>query len=101
MIIFRVSGKVYPQKIEEARRKFADLSAASRNVPGVISFDVAQDVTDPEIFISMEVYEDQGAVDRQGDLAELRALMAALDDMLAAGPRGNIFHVSTAEPWPR
>jgi hypothetical protein len=27
--------------------------------------------------------------------------MAALDDMLAAGPRGNIFHVSTAEPWPR
>lgn len=101
MIIFRVSGKVYPQKIEEARRKFADLSAASRNVPGVISFDVAQDVTDPEIFISMEVYEDQGAVDRQGDLAELRALMAALDDMLADGPRGNIFHASATEPWPR
>jgi quinol monooxygenase YgiN len=101
MIIFRVSGKVYPHMTEEARRRFTDLSVASRNVPGVISFDVAQDVTDPEVFVSIEIYEDQVAVDRQGDLAELRALMAALDDMLADGPHGTIFHVSAAEPWPR
>ena len=101
MIVFRVSGKVHPHKIEEARRKFRNLSVASRNVPGVISFDVAQDVTDPDVFVSMEVYEDQGAVDRQGSLAELRALMATLDDVLADGPYGTIFHVSAAEPWPR
>ncbi len=101
MIIFRVSGKVYPHMVEEARRKFADLSVASRNVPGVISFDVAQDVTDPEVFVSIEIYEDQEAVGRQGDLAELRALMATLDDVLADGPHGTIFHASAAEPWTR
>ena len=101
MIIYRVEGKVHPHKIEEARKKFAGLSAASRMVPGVVSFDVAQDVTDPGIFVSTEVYEDQHAVDRQGELAELRALMACLPDLLADGPRGTVFRVSASEPWPR
>jgi len=101
MIIYRVSGKAHPHRIEEARSKFADLSSASRTVPGVISFDVAQDVTDPSVFISMEVYKDQGAVARQGELAELRALMAALGGLLADGPHGTIFHVTATEAWPR
>lgn len=101
MIIYRVAGKVRSRRIEEARRTFADLSAASRAVPGVVSFDIAQDVTDPEIFVSVEVYEDQSAVDRQGELPELRALMACLGDLLADGPHGTVFHVSATEPWPR
>ena len=101
MIIYRVSGKADPHRIEEARSKFADLSSASRNVPGVISFDVAQDVTDPSVFISMEVYEGQGAVAKQGTAGRLRALMGSLDELLAEGPRGTIFHVSATEEWPQ
>ncbi|HUY46332.1 MAG TPA: putative quinol monooxygenase [Streptosporangiaceae bacterium] len=100
MLIYRVSGKARSQKIEEARRKFAGLCEASRKVAGVVSFDVAQDVTDPAVFVSIEVYEDQAAVDRQGELAELRDLMAVLDEVLADGPRGTVFHVSSARPWP-
>jgi quinol monooxygenase YgiN len=38
------------------REKLAALATASRALPGVVSFDVAQDVTDPAIFISTEVY---------------------------------------------
>ncbi|MGD0068325.1 MAG: putative quinol monooxygenase [Streptosporangiaceae bacterium] len=101
MIIYRVAGKVRSHRMEEARRTFAELSTASRAVPGVVSFDIAQDVTDPEIFVSVEVYEDQLAVDRQGELPELHALMACLGDLLADGPHGTIFQVSATEPWPR
>ena len=101
MIIYRVAGKVRAHRIDEARQTFADLAAASRAVPGVVSFDVAQDVTDPETFVSIEVYEDQPAVDRQGELPELHALMACLGDLLADGPHGTVFHVSATEPWPR
>ncbi len=100
MIIYRVSGRVYPHKIDEARERFAELATASRMLPGVVSFDVAQDVTDPAIFISTEVYEDQDAVDRQGKLAELSVLMARLPELLAGEPHGTIFDASVTGPWP-
>ncbi len=99
MIVFRVSGRVKAAKLGEARKLFAALSVASRNVPGVISFDVAQDVTNPAVLISTEVYEDEDALAQQGRLPELQALMAALDDLFAERPSGTLFRVSSAEPW--
>jgi quinol monooxygenase YgiN len=86
--------------IDEAREKFAGLSTASRVPPGVVSFDVAQDVTDPAIFISTEIYEDQEAVDRQGELPELSVLMACLPELLAGEAHGTIFDASVTGPWP-
>jgi quinol monooxygenase YgiN len=101
VIIYRVSGKARPRKIDEAREKFAALAAASRKVPGVVSFDIAQDVTDPAVFISTEVYQDQEAVDRQGELPELHDLMACLPELLADGPHGTIFDASATGSWPQ
>jgi quinol monooxygenase YgiN len=69
-------------------------------VAGVVSFDVAQDVTDPAIFISTEVYQNQQAVDRQGELPELHDLMACLPGLLADGPHGTVFTASPTGPWP-
>jgi quinol monooxygenase YgiN len=86
--------------IDEAREKFASLVTASRMLPGVVSFDVAQDVTDPAIFISTEVYEGQEALDRQGELPELSVLMACLPGLLSGGPDGTIFDASVTGPWP-
>jgi quinol monooxygenase YgiN len=100
MIIYRVAAKAFPHKIEEARRKFADLSAASRKLPGVVSFDIAQDVTDPAVFISTEVYEDHEAAHRQGELPELAALMACLPRLLADAPHGTVFGASVTGSWP-
>jgi quinol monooxygenase YgiN len=99
VIVFRVSGRARAERLEEARKMFAALSEASRKVPGVISFHVAQDVTDPAVFVSAEVYEDEDALARQGGLPELQALMAALDDLFADGPAGTLFHVSASESW--
>jgi quinol monooxygenase YgiN len=100
VIVFRVSGRARAEKVDQARAMFAALSVASRDVPGVISFHVAQDVTDPAVFVSAEVYENEDALARQADLSELQALMAVLDDLFAEGPEGTLFHVSASEPWP-
>ena len=100
MIVFRVAVQVREAKVSQARALFGDLTQASRAVPGVISFDILQDPGQVGRFVSIEVYEDQAALDRQAALPELSTVMATFDDLLAGRPSGTIFHVSAAEPWP-
>lgn len=99
MIVYRVMVTVQPERIDEARGLFARLAVASRAVPGVVNFDIAQDLTDPTRFVSVEVYEDQAALDRQDLLPELRDVMTALGHLLVAPPDGRKFFVSRHEPW--
>jgi quinol monooxygenase YgiN len=99
MIVFRVDASVHPAKIDQARALFCALTRASRTVPGVISFDILEDPDQPGRFVSIEVYHDQEALDRQGDLPELHAVMDALDSLLTGRPDGTKFHVHTAEAW--
>jgi quinol monooxygenase YgiN len=100
MIVFRVAVRVHQAKTSQARALFGELTRASGRVAGVVSFDILQDPDDPARFVSIEVYEDRAAVDRQEKLPELAAVTAAFDDLLSDHPRGTIFHVSRAEPWP-
>lgn len=79
---------------------FVELSRVSRNVAGVVHFDILQDPERPTRFVSVEVYQDQQALDRQGELPELARVMAAFPRLLADGPHGTKFHVSATEPWP-
>lgn len=100
MIVFRVAVQVHDAKLGEARVLFGALTQASRRVPGVVCFDILQDPEQPQRFVSIEVYQDQAALDRQGTLPELAAVMTAFDDLLTEGPDGTIFHVCGTEPWP-
>jgi quinol monooxygenase YgiN len=100
MIVFRVAVQVRDSKIPQACVLFAALTQASRTVLGVRSFDILRDLEQPGRFVSIEVYEDQAALNRQAALPELHTVMAAFDDLLLAGPDGTIFHVASSEPWP-
>lgn len=100
MIVYRVAVTVHPPEIEAARAMFTRLVTASRAVPGVISFDITQDLANPARFISIEVYQNQAAVDRQGLLPELTQVMAALGHLAAGPPAGRKFVISRSEPWP-
>ena len=100
MIVFRVAVQVRETKISQAHALFGELTQASRMVPGVVSFDILQDPSEEGRFVSIEVYEDQAALDRQEALPELKTVMAAFNDLLAGRPRGTIFHVTRTEPWP-
>jgi quinol monooxygenase YgiN len=100
LIVFRVDVTVHDDQMERAQAMFANLSEVSRRVPGVIHFDILQDPARPTRFVSIEVYVNQPAVDRQGSLPAVEQVMKALPTLLTDGPHGMIFHVATCEPWP-
>jgi quinol monooxygenase YgiN len=100
MIVYRVEVVVRPEELPRARAMFAALVEQSRTVPGVLHFDILQDPADERRFVSVEVFADRAAVDRQGELPLVDEVLAAFDELLLEGPRGAIFGVSATEPWP-
>jgi len=99
MIVVRFKVRCHADRAEEARAAFADVIAPSRAVPGVISFDIARDLTDPDSFVAVEVFENRAALERQESLPEVAKTLGVLESALAAEPEATIFHVSSSEPW--
>lgn len=97
MIVVRFKAQCQPEKTEEALAAFRDVVDPSREVAGVISFDIARDVVDPNTIVAVEVFEDQAALDRQESLPEVGKVMGLLPDALAAPPEATVFHVSSSE----
>ena len=99
MIVVRFKVQSRPDKTEDVRVAFEAVIEPSRAVEGVVSFDIAQDLADPESFIALEVFEDRAALDRQEALPEVARALAVLEESLAAEPEATVFHVSASEPW--
>ena len=98
MIVVRFKVRCQPEKTEQVIAAFEEVIAPSRAVDGVISFDIARDLADPDSFIATEVFEDRAALDRQESLPEVAKTLAVLEESLAAEPEATIFHVSSSEP---
>lgn len=99
MIVVRFRVQCNTGRAEEVMAAFADVVAASRNLDGVISFDIGRDVADPNAFIATEVFEDKDALERQESLPEVAKTLGILEHALATAPEATIFHVSSSEPW--
>jgi quinol monooxygenase YgiN len=97
MIVLRFKAQCQPDRIEEALAAFRDVVAPSRDIEGVISFDIAQDLTDPNSIIAVEVFEDAAARERQESLPQVAKVMSILPGALAAPPEAVVFHVSSSE----
>jgi quinol monooxygenase YgiN len=97
MLIVRFAFRTRPGKAEDAAAVLAPVVAASRALPGVISIDIARDITDPEAFIATEVYEDRAALDRQMELPETIAALTALHGGLIAESESLIHHIDRSE----
>jgi quinol monooxygenase YgiN len=76
-----------------------DVVPPSRALDGVVSFDIGRDVTDPDVFIATEVFDDRAALGRQEALPEVAKALGVLEESLAGEPEATIFHVSSSEPW--
>ena len=61
MIVVRFKVQCQPEKTEQVMAAFEEVIAPSRAVDGVISFDIARDLADPDSFVAIEVFEDRGA----------------------------------------
>jgi quinol monooxygenase YgiN len=99
MIVVRFKVKCKAEKAEELRAAFEAVVAPSRIVEGVLNFDIARDITDPNSFIATEVFADRAALERQESLPEVQKVIALLPNVLAAEPEATIFNVSSSEPW--
>lgn len=99
MIVVRFMVRARPDAAEDVMAALRDVVAPSRELPGVISFDIGRDLNDPNCFVATEVFEDREALDRQEELPEVAKALGVLEPSLAAEPEATIFHVSSSEPW--
>ena len=99
MLVVRFKVRCRPEKVDELRLAFEAVVAPSRTVEGVLHFDIAQDITDPNSFIATEVFVDKAALARQESLPEVQTVIALLPNVLAADPEATIYTVSSSEPW--
>jgi quinol monooxygenase YgiN len=93
---FKIQAR--PDYTERLRAALIDVVKPSREIPGVIHFDIAQDVLDPHTFIATEVFGDVAARERQEALPEVAAVFALIPDALAAPPEASQYHVASAVP---
>jgi quinol monooxygenase YgiN len=96
MIVVRFKAPCLPDRIEEAVEAFAAVVGPSRELDGVISFDIARDLVDPDSIVAVEVFEDEGARERQESLPEVGRVMRLLPQLLAAAPEATVFEVAAA-----
>jgi quinol monooxygenase YgiN len=95
VIVVRFKVQCQPEKTESVMAALKDVIAPSRALGGVISFDIARDLEDPNSFIATEVFEDRAALDRQESQPEVARALAVFEESLAAEPEATIFHVSS------
>ncbi len=99
MIVVRFKVRCQPEQAEHAMAAFREVVAASRPLPGVVSFDIGLDIADPNSFIATEVFADRAALERQEALPEVQRTIALLEHVVAAAPEATIFEVSSSAPW--
>jgi quinol monooxygenase YgiN len=97
MLVIRFKVQCQPGKAGAAKDAFAAVIKPSRAVAGVINFDIAQDLDDPNCFIATEVFEDEAAIERQESLPEVANVLAVLGDALSGPPEATMYRVSAAE----
>lgn len=98
MIVVRFRVQCRPEKTDEVMAAMKDVVGPSRQLPGVIHFDVARDVTDPDALIATEVFEDRAAMERQESQPEVANVVGLVEaGALAAPPEWTIYEVASAE----
>ncbi len=80
MIIGRFKVRCRPERADEMAAAIAAVQAPSLALPGVIHFDVARSLTEPDTFVVLEVFEDRAALDRQNAQAEVAAVLDLVAD---------------------
>src|SRR5260370_36243988 len=94
MVILRFKIRSKHDKNDELMAALAEIIAPARATEGVINFDIARVLRDPDRFIATAVYEDGAALERQEALPEVHRVMAMLPDSLVTPPERTIYDAS-------
>jgi quinol monooxygenase YgiN len=91
MVILRFKVHSKRDKSAELMDALAEIITPARATEGVLDFDIARVLRDPDSFIATAIYEDGAALERQESLPEVHRVMAMLPESLVAQPERTIF----------
>ena len=94
MVILRFKIHSKPDKSDELMAALAEIITPARATEGVINFDIARVLRDPDRFIATAVYEDGAALERQESLPEVHRVMAMLPESPVTPPERTIYDAS-------
>jgi quinol monooxygenase YgiN len=94
MVILRFKIHSKPNKSDALMAALAQIIAPARATEGVIKFDIARVLLNPDWFIATAVYEDGAALERQESLPEVHRVMAMLPESLMAPPERTVYDAS-------
>ena len=98
MIVVRFKVRCQPDKTDKMVMAMTAVVRAARQLPGVLHFDIARDLTDPHSLIATEVFHDRAAMKREETLPEVAAVVALMQGGTLAGPpEWTIFEVTSSE----
>ena len=98
MIVARFKVQCRPDRTEEVASAIAAVEGPSRELSGVVHFDVTRSLTDPNTLIAVEVFEDRKALERQeaqGEVAKVMSLIEA--GALTGDPEWTVWEASATE----
>ncbi len=85
MIVVRFKVRCQSDKTSELAAAMKDVVDAARELPGVIHFDIARDLTDADALIATEVFEDRTAMEREETLPEVAKVLELMQAGALAG----------------
>lgn len=98
MIVVRFKVQCEPGSTSDVLAVMTAVVEPSRGLPGVIHFDIARDVIDPNALIAVEVFEDRDAMERQESQPEVAEVVGLMESgALVAPPEWTIYDVASAE----
>jgi len=96
MIVLHATFPLDPAKRDEALDRIADLVEQSQAEDGMIDYQAATDVSDPNVVRFFEQYEDEAAFEAHTQTDHFQEFEAALPDLLAGEPEVLQFEVDSA-----
>jgi quinol monooxygenase YgiN len=94
MIILRFKIRSTPEKRDQVRAALSEIIPSARDTEGVINFDIANVLLEPDSFIATAVYEDGAALERQESATEVHKAIALFSESLVGPPERTIFDAS-------
>jgi quinol monooxygenase YgiN len=98
VIVVRFKVQCQSDKTDELATAMKDVVETARELPGVIHFDIARDLTDADALIATEVFEDRAAMEREEALPAVAKVVELMEaGALAAPPEWTVFDVASSE----
>jgi quinol monooxygenase YgiN len=94
MVILRFKIRSKPEKRDEVMAALAEIITPARATEGVINFDIARVLLEPDSFIATAIYEDGAALERQESAPEVHRAMAMFSESVVGPPERTIFDAS-------